>query len=178
MKECFKCKIFKPLSEFYKHSRMADGHLNKCKECTKKDSHKHRKENLEAVLEYDRNRPNREDRVKQTTERISRLCKEDKEFFLKVKQKTADWRKRYPQKYKAQCAANNAVRDGRLIKKTNCEHCGSDGKLQKHHWSYEEEHWLDVIWLCTNCHGREHARLNELGRDPDNVSDYPSDVTT
>ncbi len=37
MKKCMKCNKNKVLDDFYKHKKMADGRLNKCKECTKSD---------------------------------------------------------------------------------------------------------------------------------------------
>ena len=93
MKVCFKCEKAKPLSEFYRHSGMSDGHLNKCKECTKEDVHRNRLANLDKYREYDRIRGSR-----QTAEYLQK------------------WREENPQKYAAHNAVNNAVRDGRLIK--------------------------------------------------------------
>lgn len=45
-KKCFKCGEIKPLTKFYKHSGMKDGHLNKCKLCAMKDSNELRLKNL------------------------------------------------------------------------------------------------------------------------------------
>lgn len=134
MKKCFKCGVERPLSEFYKHSGMADGHLNKCKECTKSDV-KSRRRNNDSVREYDRKRGNRQG---------SQYCRE--------------YRRKYPNKYTAHSAVNNAVRNGKLLKIEICE-CGSTFHVEAHHDDYLKP--LEVRWLCAMCHKRWHAENGE-----------------
>jgi len=55
-KKCICCGMEKDISEYYSHPRTTDGHLNKCKECCKKQNKDNREKHLEYYREYDRNR--------------------------------------------------------------------------------------------------------------------------
>lgn len=133
-KKCFKCGEVKPLSEFYKHKQMKDGHVNKCKACNKKDVANHRVENIEKIREYDRARGNRQ-----------------REGYTK------EWREKYPKKYKAQCMVNNQKRAGNLHQEP-CEICGCE-KSVAHHDDYDKP--LNVRWLCQAHHQQWHAKNGE-----------------
>ena len=78
MKTCFKCNTVRPLMDFYKHPAMADGHLNKCKQCTKNDVSEHRINNLEKVRQYDRDRAKNPERRKVATAITKAWRQEDK----------------------------------------------------------------------------------------------------
>jgi hypothetical protein len=56
VKTCFKCGAMKPLTSYYKHPMMADGHLGKCIPCTRDDVNKNRQEKAEYYKAYDRKR--------------------------------------------------------------------------------------------------------------------------
>lgn len=134
MKKCFKCGACKALHDFYKHRKMRDGHLNKCKECTKKDVIKYRREN-DSVREYDRVRAKSPKRRENSTLINKR------------------WRKENPEGYKAHSAVSNAVRSGILVK-SPCEVCGCE-RVHAHHDDYSKP--LSVRWLCALHHHRFHS---------------------
>ena len=156
-KKCFKCGETKPLSHFYKHSQMRDGHLNKCKTCTKIDVSKHRIDNLEYVQEYDRERGR--DKTSERTLKIRARAKMPKNLEKSriVKKKSAD---KYPEKMKCRQYLNNAIRDQRIIRPTLCEFCGENCTPQGHHSSYSKAMALVVTWLCTACHGKIHRQYD------------------
>ena len=136
MKTCFKCGKIKKLSMFYKHNRMADGHLNKCMECTKKDVAEHREKNIERIRAYDRERgklPHRLANVRRITKR---------------------YRKLHPEACAAHTLLNYAVRTGKIKRPRKCSMCGSKRLILAHHPDYYKP--LDVVWVCQPCHKQIH----------------------
>ena len=149
MKTCRECQLFKPLSEFYTHKQMSDGHLNKCKDCVKSRVHKHRDENIESIREYDRLRGSRPERVKAHKEYIKTDAGK-----AAMRRGQDNYRKKYPMKYAAHVITGNAIRDGVLIPMEVCSVCGSNIKIEGHHDDYTKP--LDVRWLCEKCHKEWH----------------------
>lgn len=132
MKICFKCGINKPLSEFYKHPQMGDGYLNKCKECAKMDvSADYAKKIVNPIW--------KEGERKRGRDKYRRL------YIGTGKAKPENnkrWADKFPEKILATTKAH-------YLKKPFKD-------AEKHHWSYNEEHFKDVIWLFKKEHKKGH----------------------
>lgn len=136
-KQCFRCLTVKPLTEFYKHAQMTDGHLNKCKDCTKSEATKNRWENIDRSREYDRARGKEPHRIENT-----------------VKQ-TKAWRDEDGRRSKAHLKVGRALKNGALQRQPCCR-C-QNPKVVAHHEDYDFP--LDVVWLCQPCHKQRHKEM-------------------
>ena len=139
-KICFKCKCKLPILEFYTHKKMPDGHLNKCKECTKKDVRKREYElkNDPEWIEKERER----NRLK-----YYRLEYKGKNYPSTEKKREVikKYRQKFPEKYMA-----SRYTEIYLTKVSG---------FHLHHWSYNQEDWLDTIQLSINDHNFLHRNL-------------------
>jgi len=162
IKECKKCKQTKPLSAFYKHKAMKDGHLNFCKSCVKERVKKHRWENIDRIRAYDRNRPNHNDRVKQHNERVKALKVIDPEKYKKYMETKKQWHRKNKHKRLAHLKVKRAIERGILKRPNRCSSCGASCKPEAHHEDYSKP--LDVVWLCRKCHAEIHKSINEAKR--------------
>lgn len=134
-KQCFKCQAIRPLEGFYKHPRMADGRVNKCKECNKRDVRENRVSKVEYYREYDRKRGCRLPYAA-----------------------TKEYRKKNPIKYAAHILIGTHIKLGKIEKKP-CEVCGTIDKIHAHHDDYAYP--LDVRWLCAAHHRQWHIANGE-----------------
>jgi hypothetical protein len=136
-KICKRCGNKKPINEYYKHKQMGDGFLNICKNCVRVRVNIYRMDNLEKVRSYDRGRGNRQD-----------------QSYL------SDYRSRYPKKYAATSAINNAVKNGSIKKPKRCSKCDKEKRVVGHHDDYNKP--LEVRWLCQGCHKIWHSMYGEV----------------
>ena len=143
-KVCFKCGELKSINEFYTHPKMSDGHLGKCKSCSKKDATNYRLSNIDRIRAYDRERAKNPDRAKIAAE-IS-----------------AAWRKKDKRIGAAHNAVTRAVRKGD-INRMPCVRCG-EKKSIAHHEDYNKK--LEVTWFCQPCHKQRHKEMVLAGIDP------------
>lgn len=136
-KKCFKCKTIKPLDEFYKHSQMADGHVNKCKSCNKIDVTNNRNAKIDYYRAYDLKRAKNPERYKAA----AAINKE--------------WRQNDKRRIKCHNAVTRAIRSGKLIRQP-CIRCGNEKSLA-HHEDYDQP--LLIMWLCQPCHKQRHKEI-------------------
>ena len=155
MKRCIACGEEKPLTDYYRHPQMTDGHLSKCKDCQKASSRATRLARLDDYREHDRLRAGLPQRV--LMRKVYQASARGRELTA-IGRKT--WIKRNPGKRSAHIIADNAIRDGRLIRQP-CEVCG-DTKVEAHHDDYGRP--LTVRWLCPTHHAEWHKAEREKAR--------------
>lgn len=167
IKRCSKCGEEKPLAEFSKKAASKDGLRGQCKTCIKEYRAAYYAENRVEVKAK-----NAAYRVENQVEVRAREAAYRAENRVELNAKKAAYRQtdagkasqrerdakqraKWPERRRARSAVSNALAAGKKKKPKHCCSCGSQhkGPIEAHHWKgYEEEFWLDVLWLCKPCH--------------------------
>lgn len=155
LKTCNKCHIEKPLREFYKNVANKDKHTSNCKICNRKQKRASYYRNHDARKTYAM-KYNHSDRGRAARKRYTQTQKGKTALEESHKRTHA----RYPERYKAKIAVNNAIKAGRItpVYTEQCYYCGITAEQYHHHLGYLREHWLDVLPVCRTCHTECHSK--------------------
>lgn len=129
-KVCFKCLHEKNIDDFYKHNQMADGYLNKCKDCSKKDVKLYSDIKISTHEGLEKERARHREKYKR----------------LNYKEKQKVWNEKRPH-----------TKNGKY-KNLNRKHKIPKG-LEIHHWNYEEIFLEDFFVLPIKEHRKAHTFL-------------------
>ena len=162
MKTCSKCGETKPLEEFHKQAKSADGHVSHCKLCQKiikKAYYEANKELVAAAVkawrEANKERKSAIDKAwrEANKEQIAAAKKAWRESNPdKVKEYAVRKKEHWPEKVAARLAVSNAIIAGKLARQP-CEICGTLS-VEAHHDDYSNP--LEVRWLCPKHHTEHH----------------------
>ncbi len=132
---------------------MKDGHLNKRKECARKDS-QFRTERLSKDAVWVERELERQRLKQRQRNKVAVIPLEKKREYLRRHEN------KYPEKAAARGAVEKAIRGGKLHRKP-CQVCGS-ANSEAHHEDYSMP--LDVIWYCPKHHAERHVEIRRANR--------------
>lgn len=147
-KICNRCGAMKPLQLFCVYRRNSDGHDTQCKECARIVQQRFR-----ATVAY------RQKVLLQNGANPDKARAKSNRYYQKHQAKLRQEQRDLlgTPKNQARSLLHKAVRNGSVVKPTCCQHCNRETSpryMNGHHRDYSKP--LDVVWLCTTCHGKEH----------------------
>jgi len=129
----------KPLSEFPPHKHCRCGRNTQCRDCINAYHRAYNRKHLDrSRAKYRRFYHRHEDRIAKREKRLDRQAKNTIRQLVRM-----------------------ALKTGLLTKPNRCQRCGAKPpphRLHAHHPDYAKP--LDVVWLCSLCHGHEHTLAN------------------
>ena len=155
-KRCSHCKKNKPLSEFGVNRAMKDGINYRCRGCIREYIKKYHKTSL----------------WKKSHKKNQRKYNKTEIGSENVRKYTRRYRAKYPDRVAARVEVAKAIKRGDIESPANfkCVSCSKKrAKHYHHHKGYAKKHWLDVVPVCRQCHGKLDLPEHRTGGQSSNL---------